>query len=76
MAHTSERSGVGLETWCSNEGTERVSVAGSSKSVTLPYRDVMQILSFVTFKSTDVFVDLGCGLGECYVALPFFEYVR
>lgn len=41
-----------------------VSVPGSEDSVTLPYGDIMRVLSVAGLNATDVFVDIGCGKGR------------
>lgn len=48
-------------------------VPGFQASVTLPYKDIIQILTAIDMTKEDVFVDIGCGLGRvvcCAARLP------
>jgi SAM-dependent methyltransferase len=41
--------------------------------MTLPYKDIMQILHYIHLKPTDVFIDIGCGKGRMLCCAATFN---
>ena len=54
-------------------GLEKVSVPDSEVYMTLPYKDIMQILFYIELKPTDIFIDIGCGKGRVLCCAALFH---
>lgn len=57
-------------------GSVAVSLPGSKDCVTLPYGDIMQILSSLRLTPSDVFIDIGCGRGRVLCCAALFRVQR